>query len=90
LVCQTVGGQFFLFCQNYMNAKLVCQTVWVTLIICPKIRRITFFGTEGVKLLRNPSKEHKGINPYYSMLYLDTSGGPRQLKHNELRAGGRS
>jgi hypothetical protein len=29
LVCQTVGGQFFLFCQNYMDAKLVCQTVGV-------------------------------------------------------------
>jgi hypothetical protein len=24
LVCQTVGGQFFLFCQNYIDAKLVC------------------------------------------------------------------
>jgi hypothetical protein len=31
LVCQTVGGQFFLFCQNYMDAKLVCQTVGVAL-----------------------------------------------------------
>jgi hypothetical protein len=29
LDCQTVGGQFFLFCQNYMDAKLVCQTVGV-------------------------------------------------------------
>jgi hypothetical protein len=32
LVCQTVGGQFFLFCQNYMNAKLICQTVEVALM----------------------------------------------------------
>jgi hypothetical protein len=31
LVCQTVGGQFFLFCQNYMDVKLVCQTVGVAL-----------------------------------------------------------
>jgi hypothetical protein len=31
LVCQTVGGQFFLFCQNYMDAKLVCQTVGAAL-----------------------------------------------------------
>jgi hypothetical protein len=31
LVCQTVGGQFFLFCQNYINAKLICQTVGVAL-----------------------------------------------------------
>jgi hypothetical protein len=31
LVCQTVGGQFFLFCQNYMNAKLVRQTIEVAL-----------------------------------------------------------
>jgi hypothetical protein len=31
LVCQTVGGQFFLFCQNYIDAKLVCQTVGVAL-----------------------------------------------------------
>jgi hypothetical protein len=31
LVCQTVGGQFFLFCQNYMDAKLVCQIVGVAL-----------------------------------------------------------
>jgi hypothetical protein len=31
LVCQTVGGQFFLFCQDYMDAKLVCQTVVVAL-----------------------------------------------------------
>jgi hypothetical protein len=31
LVCQTVGGQFLLFCQNYMDAKLVCQTVGVAL-----------------------------------------------------------
>jgi hypothetical protein len=31
LVCQTVGSQFFLFCQNYMDAKLVCQTVGVAL-----------------------------------------------------------
>jgi hypothetical protein len=31
LVCQTVGGQFFLFCQNYMDAKLICQTVGVAL-----------------------------------------------------------
>jgi hypothetical protein len=31
LVCQTVGGKFFLFCQNYMDAKLVCQTVGVAL-----------------------------------------------------------
>jgi hypothetical protein len=31
LVCQTVGGQFFLFCRNYMDAKLVCQTVGVAL-----------------------------------------------------------
>jgi hypothetical protein len=23
LVCQTAGGQFFLFCQNYLDAKLV-------------------------------------------------------------------
>jgi hypothetical protein len=29
LVCQTVEGQFFLFCQNYMDAKLICQTVGV-------------------------------------------------------------
>jgi hypothetical protein len=29
LVCQTVGGQFFLFYQNYMDDKLVCQTVGV-------------------------------------------------------------
>jgi hypothetical protein len=32
LVCQTVGDQFFLFCQNYMDAKLVCQIVGVALI----------------------------------------------------------
>jgi hypothetical protein len=31
LVCQTVGDQFFLFCQNYMDAKLVCQTIGVAL-----------------------------------------------------------
>jgi hypothetical protein len=31
LVCQTVGGHFFLFCQNYMDAKLVYQTVGVAL-----------------------------------------------------------
>jgi hypothetical protein len=31
LVCQTVGGQFFLICQNYIDAKLVCQTVGVAL-----------------------------------------------------------
>jgi hypothetical protein len=31
LVCQTVGGYFILFCQNYMDAKLVCQTVRVAL-----------------------------------------------------------
>jgi hypothetical protein len=31
LVCQTVGGQFFLFCKNYMDAKLVCQTAGVAL-----------------------------------------------------------
>jgi hypothetical protein len=31
LVCQTVGGYFFLFCRNYMDAKLVCQTVGVAL-----------------------------------------------------------
>jgi hypothetical protein len=31
LVCQTVGGQFFLFCQNYMDAKLICQIVGVAL-----------------------------------------------------------
>jgi hypothetical protein len=31
LVCQTVGGQFFSFCQNYMDAKLICQTVGVAL-----------------------------------------------------------
>jgi hypothetical protein len=31
LVCQTVGDQFFLFCQNYMDAKLVYQTVGVAL-----------------------------------------------------------
>jgi hypothetical protein len=28
-----LGGQFFLFCQNYMDAKLVCQTVGVALIL---------------------------------------------------------
>jgi hypothetical protein len=33
LVCQTVGGQFFLFCQKYMDAKLVCQTVGVALSV---------------------------------------------------------
>jgi hypothetical protein len=33
LVCQTVGGQFFLFCQNYMDAKLICQTVGVALTV---------------------------------------------------------
>jgi hypothetical protein len=26
LVCQTVGDQFFSFCQNLMDAKLICQT----------------------------------------------------------------
>jgi hypothetical protein len=32
LVCQNVGGQFFLFCQKLdMDAKLVCQTVVVAL-----------------------------------------------------------
>jgi hypothetical protein len=31
LVCQTVGDQFFLFCQNYIDVKLVCQTVGVAL-----------------------------------------------------------
>jgi hypothetical protein len=31
LVCQTIGGQFFLFCQNYIDAKLICQTVGVAL-----------------------------------------------------------
>jgi hypothetical protein len=31
LVCQIVRDQFFLFCQNYMDAKLVCQTVGVAL-----------------------------------------------------------
>jgi hypothetical protein len=31
LACQTVGDQFFLFCQNQMDAKLVCQTVGVAL-----------------------------------------------------------
>jgi hypothetical protein len=31
LVCQTIGGQFFSFCQNYMDAKLICQTVEVAL-----------------------------------------------------------
>ena len=25
LICPTVGGKFFLFCQNYMDAKLFCQ-----------------------------------------------------------------
>jgi hypothetical protein len=29
LVCQTVRGQFFLFCQSQMDAKLVCQTIGV-------------------------------------------------------------
>jgi hypothetical protein len=33
LVCQIVGGQFFLFCQNYMDAKLVYQIVGVALSI---------------------------------------------------------
>jgi hypothetical protein len=32
LVCETVGGQFFLFCQNYMDVKLVCQIVGIALI----------------------------------------------------------
>jgi hypothetical protein len=32
LVCQTVGGQFFLFRQDYMDVKFVCQTVGVALI----------------------------------------------------------
>ena len=27
LFCQTVGGHFFLFCQNYMDAKLKYQTL---------------------------------------------------------------
>jgi hypothetical protein len=31
LVCQTFGGQIFFFCQNYMDAKLVYQTVGVAL-----------------------------------------------------------
>jgi hypothetical protein len=35
LVCQTVGGQFFSFCQNYMDAKLICQTVGVALTVMP-------------------------------------------------------
>jgi hypothetical protein len=32
LVCQTIGDHFFLFCQNYIHAKLVCQTVGVALM----------------------------------------------------------
>jgi hypothetical protein len=32
LICQTVAGQFFLFCQNYMDGKLICQTVGVAQI----------------------------------------------------------
>jgi hypothetical protein len=31
LVCQTVGGQIFSFCQNEIDAKLICQTVGVAL-----------------------------------------------------------
>jgi len=27
LICPTVGGNFFLFCQNYMDDKLFCQTL---------------------------------------------------------------
>jgi len=27
LICLNVGGSFFLFCQNYMDTKLFCQTL---------------------------------------------------------------
>jgi hypothetical protein len=49
LVCQTVGGQFFLFCQNYMDVKLVWQTVGVSL------RRIQ--KTDGMHKLSAPWKD---------------------------------
>jgi hypothetical protein len=55
LVCQTVGGQFFLFYQNYMDAKLICQTVGVALNIpinpeLHSIRDVGYYAPRGPNL----------------------------------------